>query len=108
LEQVIFFLAVKLRQIFDYKIIFKHFFFSIGWKFSGVMHADEIMYLFTMPIPHNETEKELAKKMIEIWTTFATYGQVQLPMLLCTLNIVICLFFSYILHYCSGSRRQTE
>jgi hypothetical protein len=41
------------------------------------MHADEIMYLFTMPIPHNETEKELSKKMIEIWTTFATYGQVK-------------------------------
>ncbi|XP_046648524.1 bile salt-activated lipase-like [Daphnia pulicaria] len=40
----------------------------------GVMHADEIMYLFTMPIPHNETEKELGKKMIEVWTTFATYG----------------------------------
>ena len=58
------------------------------------MHADEIMYLFTMPIPHNETEKELAKKMIEIWTTFATYGQVQLPML-CILNIVICFFFLY-------------
>ncbi|XP_046647801.1 neuroligin-4, Y-linked-like [Daphnia pulicaria] len=32
----------------------------------GVMHADEIMYLFTMPIPHNETEKELGKKMIEV------------------------------------------
>ncbi|KAI9562248.1 hypothetical protein GHT06_013213 [Daphnia sinensis] len=41
----------------------------------GVMHADEIMYLFTMPIPHNETEKELGKKMIELWTTFATYGE---------------------------------
>jgi len=41
----------------------------------GVMHADEIMYLFTMPIPHNETEKELSKKMIEVWTTFAKYGK---------------------------------
>ena len=40
------------------------------------MHADEIMYLFTMPIPHNETEIELSKKMIEVWTTFATHGQV--------------------------------
>lgn len=39
------------------------------------MHADEIMYLFTMPIPHNETEIELSRKMLEIWTTFATYGQ---------------------------------
>ncbi len=29
---------------------------------KGVMHADEIMYLFTMPIPHNETEIELSKK----------------------------------------------
>ncbi|EFX79248.1 hypothetical protein DAPPUDRAFT_225204 [Daphnia pulex] len=41
----------------------------------GVMHADEIMYLFTMPIPHNETEIEFSKKMIEVWTTFATYGE---------------------------------
>ncbi|KAK4002912.1 hypothetical protein OUZ56_004706 [Daphnia magna] len=41
----------------------------------GVMHADEIMYLFTMPIPHNETEIELSRKMLEIWTTFATYGE---------------------------------
>ncbi|KZS07851.1 Carboxylic ester hydrolase [Daphnia magna] len=41
----------------------------------GVMHADEIMYLFTMPIPHNETEVDLSRKMIEVWTTFATYGE---------------------------------
>jgi len=41
----------------------------------GVMHADEIMYLFTMPIPHNETEIEFSKKMIEVWTTFATHGE---------------------------------
>ena len=38
------------------------------------MHADEIMYLFTMPIPHNDTEKELGRRMIEVWTTFAKYG----------------------------------
>ena len=41
---------------------------------TGVMHADEIMYLFTMPIPHNETEVELSRRMIEVWTTFAKYG----------------------------------
>ena len=61
------------------------------------MHADEIMYLFTMPIPHNETEKELSKKMIEIWTTFATYGQVK--------NITSEM---PLLNNCLGSRRQTE
>lgn len=41
------------------------------------MHADEIMYLFTMPIPHNETEIELSKKMLQIWTNFAKYGFVR-------------------------------
>ncbi|KAI9562247.1 hypothetical protein GHT06_013212 [Daphnia sinensis] len=40
----------------------------------GVMHADEIMYLFTMPIPHNETEIDLSRKMLQVWTTFAKYG----------------------------------
>lgn len=40
------------------------------------MHADEIMYLFTMPIPHNETEIELSKKMLQVWTNFAIHRQV--------------------------------
>lgn len=40
----------------------------------GVNHADEIMFLFTMPFRFNESEAILAHRMQSVWTTFATHG----------------------------------
>lgn len=45
----------------------------------GVNHADEMIYLYIYPFPSDppfldEREKKLSKKMIQVWTNFAKYG----------------------------------
>lgn len=45
--------------------------------FYGAQHSDDLIYLFPYP-PHaivlNEKDKEIAKRMVNLWTSFATNG----------------------------------
>lgn len=44
----------------------------------GVSHCDELIYLFTMvnlfPPTLNETDRQVSKLMVDLWTNFAIYG----------------------------------
>jgi carboxylesterase type B len=42
----------------------------------GIAHADELLYLFAFPTyANNATEATLSKRMLQVWTTFAAYGE---------------------------------
>jgi len=45
-----------------------------SFDFRGVGHADEIMYLWLVPFPHNETEELVRLRMVETWANFIQYG----------------------------------
>lgn len=62
-----------------YFYLFNHRSSENPWaKWMGVMHGDEIMFIFGQPLDNNfnyETkEKRLSKKMMKYWTNFAKTG----------------------------------
>ena len=62
-----------------YYYLFNHRSSVNPWgKWMGVMHGDEIMFIFGQPLDNNfeyETkEKRLSKKMMKYWTNFAKTG----------------------------------
>jgi len=42
---------------------------------QGINHADELLGLIVYPVPFNETERTMSKRMLKVWTNFATYGK---------------------------------
>ena len=42
---------------------------------AGINHADELLGLIVYPVPFNETERTMSKRMLKVWTNFATYGK---------------------------------
>jgi len=41
----------------------------------GVCHGDDLIYMFDYPtFGHNETEAVMSEQMLDVWTTFAKYG----------------------------------
>ena len=45
----------------------------VHFAISGVTHADELMYLFPIPLmtDFNEEEERVSKMMTDMWTNFA-------------------------------------
>nr|XP_036232508.1 glutactin-like [Bactrocera oleae] len=46
---------------------------------GGVHHSDELIYLFAMKPPLNAKDTEVAKKMVDLWVSFAMTGVPQVP-----------------------------
>ncbi len=55
-------------------VLFLCYHFSKIKSLAGVGHADEIMYLWLVPFPHNETEELVRLRMVETWANFIQYG----------------------------------
>lgn len=44
---------------------------------GGVTHSDDLIYIFPNPpqvTPLNQTDTQMAKEIIDLWTSFATNG----------------------------------
>ena len=68
---------------FDYAGEKTNFGFDLGnaqYPFNGgVHHSDELIYLFAMKPPLNAKDTEVAKKMVDLWVSFAMTGVPQVP-----------------------------
>lgn len=68
------------NEVFMY--FFKHRSTKSPWpSWSGVLHADEINFIFGEPLipskKYTQSEKELSRKMMKYWTNFAKTGYVK-------------------------------
>lgn len=64
-----------------YMYLYSHRSRSNPWpKWTGVMHGDEISYVFGEPLNPNldytEEEKSLSRRIMRYWSNFARYGYV--------------------------------
>lgn len=67
-------------------------------RWTGVMHGDEISYIFGEPLKpalgYTEDEKEFSRRMMRYWANFARYGLVYYIIIL---FILLCIVFYSIL-----------
>lgn len=84
-----------------YMYLYNHRSKSSPWpKWTGVLHGDEINYIFGEALNPNKDytaeEREFGRRMMRYWTNFARYGSVQHTFF----SLFICVAVSASYHPC--------